>query len=155
MLYPKRFDSANAHRMRVKVLREVTALTKDALAAENPMLYVRFDRPGGRSVYVVDFGYGEVCLEKWQVELFLLGLSAGLAVTGKTSRAKIKEWVELVAAPTENGQLPRPWGAAEAPAVPVPPTAPNSKPTRRVAKRVAERAAGRAEKRAPDVAPAM
>jgi len=87
--------------------------TKEVMAAEVPLRYVSFDRPKGRSLYVVDFGHGEIALEKWQVELFLLGVAAGLAVTQTASMATVGGWVRDVAQATEDGQPPRPWTALE------------------------------------------
>lgn len=112
MLYPDRFDAGKAHRSRVTILRDAEALTTAALASEVPFRFVRCTRPDGRSrgFYVVEFGHGEIALEKSQVELVLLGFAAGLAVTRQASHKKIQEWVDQLVKSFEDGQLPRPWG---------------------------------------------
>lgn len=111
LLYPTRFDSANAHRNRVQVLRGLAEYTKENLASEVPFRYVRFERRDKRSLYVVDFGHGEVALDKWQVELIVLGFTAALAVTQTSPHKKIRELLGQVARPFETGQEPRPWAA--------------------------------------------
>lgn len=113
LLYPKKFEPGSTHNERGALLREMSDHTRSRMAAEVPFRFVRFDRPDARSRgwYVVDFGHGEIALEKSQVELVLLGFAAGLAVAQAASHATVTAWVGKLVQSFEEGSVPRPWTA--------------------------------------------
>lgn len=112
MLYPRRYEAA--HNARVKALRAMAALTVDT-SFDVPLRYVRYVRPAvqegpgrTRGWYVVNFGHGEVALERGQVELFLLGMCAGLGVV--VPHVNIKEFLDaLVHHVGDDEEVPKPW----------------------------------------------
>lgn len=116
MLHPIRFASGAAHNQRVEALRDIADFTQDELRSATPFRFVRYlygtdaDKRT-RRWYVVDFGFGEVALEKGQIELVLLGFVAALGVTDAMSREGVEHRIGALLQAFEEGCAPRPWTA--------------------------------------------
>lgn len=109
MIHPAKFPPGSANRQRADLLRTLAKLSKD-MATVTPFTFVRTDQIGTRSMYVVDFGDGEVGLEKSQVELLALGMVAGFASSNApVSRARRKEILALVTRVLPKGTYPTAW----------------------------------------------
>lgn len=121
MLYPKRFASGSAHNLRVAALRDVADSTQDENGVPLPPFVIplrfhRFQRANEqdqrtRGWYVVDFGNGEIALEKGQVELVLLGFVGGSVVSGTMTRETAEEWIGKLLQTFEEDRAPKPWTA--------------------------------------------
>lgn len=129
MLYAQRFPCGSAHDQRVETLHAIADYTRQA-GADPPFRFARLDRThrthrtggtggtggredadGTRLWYVVGYAGKEVALQDEQVELMLLGIVAGLAVSGVMSPDTAAAWTSRLTQALEEGCLPQPWTA--------------------------------------------
>lgn len=137
MIHPAKFAPGSANRQRADLLRTLASLSKD-MATVTPFTFVRTDQIGTRSMYVVDFGDGEVGLEKSQVELVALGMLAGFASSNApVSRAKRKEIMTAITRILPKGTYPTAWLHDPQVQMAEPPPPPAEPARKRVAKKAA------------------